>query len=50
MHGRMVIVHCCIILHQVNTSSLRLNMDNSCTSDRKNNNKNNHENAHDFGL
>ena len=28
MHGWMVIVHCCIILHQVNT----LNMDYSCTS------------------
>ena len=32
MHGWMVIVHCCIILHQVNTSSSRLNMDYSCTS------------------
>ena len=28
----MVIVHCCIILHQVNTLSSRLNMDYSCTS------------------
>ena len=28
----MVIVHCCIILHQVNTLSSRLNMDFSCTS------------------
>ena len=32
MHGRMVIVHCCIILHQVNTLPSRLNMDYSCTS------------------
>ena len=32
MHGWMVIVHCCIILHQVNTLSSRLNMDYSCTS------------------
>ena len=32
MHGRMVVVHCCIILHQVNTLSSRLNMDYSCTS------------------
>ena len=32
MHGWMVIVHCCIILHQVNTLSPRLNMDYSCTS------------------
>ena len=31
-HGWMVIVHCCIILHQVNTLSSRLNMDYSCTS------------------
>ena len=28
----MVIVHCCIILHQVNTLSSRLNMDYSCAS------------------
>ena len=28
----MAIVHCCIILHQVNTLSSRLNMDYSCTS------------------
>ena len=28
----MVIVHCCIILHQLNTLSARLNMDYSCTS------------------
>ena len=28
----MVIVHCCIILQQVNTLSSRLNMDYSCTS------------------
>ena len=28
----MVIVHCCIILHQINTLSSRLNMDYSCTS------------------
>ena len=28
----MVIVHCCIILHQGNTLSSRLNMDYSCTS------------------
>ena len=32
MHGWMVTVHCCIILHQVNTLSSRLNMDYSCTS------------------
>ena len=31
-HGWMVIVHCCIILHQVNTLSSRLNMNYSCTS------------------
>ena len=31
-HGWMVIVHCCIILHQVNTLSSRLNMDYSCAS------------------
>ena len=31
-HGWMVIVRCCIILHQVNTLSSRLNMDYSCTS------------------
>ena len=28
----MIIVHCCIPLHQVNTLSSRLNMDYSCTS------------------
>ena len=28
----MVMIHCCIILHQVNTLSSRLNMDYSCTS------------------
>ena len=32
MHGWMVLVHCCIILNQVNTLSSRLNMDYSCTS------------------
>ena len=32
MHGWMVMIHCCIILHQVNTLSSRLNMDYSCTS------------------
>ena len=31
-HGWMVIVHCCIVLRQVNTLSSRLNMDYSCTS------------------
>ena len=31
-HGQMVIVHCCIIVHQVNTLSSRLNLDYSCTS------------------
>ena len=31
-HGCMVKVYCCIILHQVNTLSSRLNMDYSCTS------------------
>ena len=31
-HGWMVIVHCCIILHQINTLSSRLNNDYSCTS------------------
>ena len=31
-HGWMVIVQCCIILHQVNTLSSRLNMDYSCAS------------------
>ena len=28
----MVMIHCCIILHQVNRLSSRLNMDYSCTS------------------
>ena len=53
----MVIVYCCIILHQVNTLSSRLNMDYSCASKfflrnqiEKNNNKNKHENAYGFGL
>ena len=32
MHGWMVTVHCCIILHQENTLSSRLNVDYSCTS------------------
>ena len=31
-HGWMVIVHCCNILHQVNTLWSRLNMDYSCTT------------------
>ena len=31
-HGWIVIVHCCIILLQVNKLSSRLNMDYSCTS------------------
>ena len=31
-HEWMVIVHCCITLHQVNTLSSRLNLDYSCTS------------------
>ena len=31
-HGWMVKEHCCIIFHQVNTLSSRLNMDYSCTS------------------
>ena len=32
MHGWMVMIYCCIIFHQVNTLSSRLNMDYSCTS------------------
>ena len=31
-HGWMVIVHCCILLQQVNTLSSRLNRDYSCAS------------------
>ena len=31
MNGWMFIWHCCIILHQVNTLSSRLNMEYSCT-------------------
>ena len=56
-HGWIFIVHCCIILHQVNTLSSRSNMDYSCTSKyfltnqiEKNNNKNNHYYAHDLDF